>query len=111
MGKLLLKILLNGIVVIPLLLWYSEAAFWSAAITAVALSIVAYFVGDQMILRASNNMTATIADALLAFAFLWLVAEMMVWSLTFTEITIIALLLGVVEFIFHRIIANDIRAR
>jgi hypothetical protein len=107
MEKFLLKILLNGIVVIPLLLWFAEATFMASLITAVALSTVAYFVGDQLILRASNNITATIADGVLAFAFLWIVSEFMLWSITFGQLFTIALILGVVEFIFHRIIAKE----
>lgn len=107
MNKFLLKLLLNGIVVIPLLLWFTEATFIASLITAGLLSTVAYFVGDQLILRASNNLIATIADGLLAFAFLWVAAELLLWSITFGQLFTIALILGIVEFIFHRIIAKE----
>jgi hypothetical protein len=96
------KVIMNGIVVIPLLMWLSEASFWASLVTALILCVVAYFVGDQIILRLSNNTIAVIADAALAFIYLWAVSSMMDWTLTLGEILIISLALGVVEIIFHR---------
>jgi hypothetical protein len=96
------KVIMNGIVIVPLLMWLSEATFWSSVVTALILCVIAYFVGDQIILRLSNNTIAVIADAGLAFVYLWAVAYIMDWTLTLGEIFIISLALGVVEFIFHR---------
>jgi hypothetical protein len=96
------KIIMNGIVVVPLLMWLSEASFWNSVVTALILIVVAYFAGDQIILRLSNNTIAVIADVALALFYLWAVAYMMDWTLTMVEISIISLALGAVEFIFHR---------
>lgn len=102
MNRILRKILMNGIVVVPLLMWFTEATLWGSIMTALALSVIAYLLGDQVILRMSNNIVATVADAALTFFYLWLVADWMDWSLTIGELTTITLALGVVEFIYHR---------
>jgi hypothetical protein len=111
MNKFLLKTLLNGIVVIPLLMWFTEANFWSATFAAVALSTIAYFIGDQWILRATNNIVATLADAVLAFTFFWMVAYYLNWTLAFSELVTIVLLLGVVEYIFHGMLGRYDKAK
>lgn len=98
---------MNGIVVIPLLMWFTEANFLSSLIAASILSVIAYLIGDQLVLRISNNIIATAADAGLAWIYFWAVASMMNWSLTWGELAIITLALGVVEFIFHRQLGYD----
>jgi membrane protein DedA with SNARE-associated domain len=102
MNGFIRKSLMNGIVVVPLLLWFTEATFLGSVITALTLSTLAYFLGDQLVLRMSNNLIATAADAILAFTFLWAVAYYSRWTLTFGELLIIVALLGVVEWIFHK---------
>ncbi len=102
MNLLIRKIFMNGIVVIPLLMWLSEASFWSSLVTALMLAVVAYFIGDQVILRMSNNTIAVVADIGLAFVFIWVAAYTMDWALALSEILIISLAVGIVEFIFHR---------
>lgn len=102
MGRFLVKWIVNGIVVVTMLMWFTEASFWAAFITASILCIIAYLIGDQLILRASNNTVATIADAVLAIVYLWLVADAMKWHLTTGELLGIVAVLTVVEVIFHR---------
>ncbi len=102
MNRMLRKILMNGIVVVPLLMWFTEATLWSSVITSLVLSVIAYMIGDQIVLRWSNNLVATITDAALTFIYLWAVADWFDWSLTIGELTTITLALGVVEFIYHR---------
>jgi hypothetical protein len=107
--KFIIKLIVNGIIVIPLLMWFSEATFYQAVSTAVVLCIIAFLIGDQWILRISNNTVATIADAVLSIVFLWLVASYMNWSLSFTEILVISIILGVAEAFFHRFLGHDDR--
>lgn len=102
MMRFLMKCLMNGIIVIPLLMWLSEATFFGALLTAVILCAIAYYAGDQMVLRMSNNAVATIADVLLTFVYLWLVSLVTGWSLTFGELLLITTAVAVVEVIFHR---------
>lgn len=102
MNRFLRKLLMNGIVGVPLLMWFTEATLWSSVIAVFVLSVIAYILGDQMILRMSNNTVATVADAGLTFIYFWLVADWMDWSLTIGELSVITLAIGVVEFIYHR---------
>src|SRR5690349_20762950 len=102
MNRLAIKLLLNAIIIVPLLMWFTEATFWGSLLTAVVLSLIAYVIGDQMILRVSNNAVATIADACLTFIYLWLVAAWADWSLSITELVIISLAVGIIEMVFHR---------
>lgn len=107
MTQFIVKVLLNGIVVVPLLMWFSEARFIPAFVTALTLSLVAYFVGDQLILRTTNNLTATIADAVMTFAYLWIVAEFFMLSLSLNEMIVISLLVAVTEYFFHKMLVNE----
>jgi hypothetical protein len=100
--KLLWKVLLNGIVTVPLLMWFGDGvSLGMAVVTSLCLTVVAYIIGDQMILRSSNNVIATVSDALLAFFILWLVAYYAGWTLSFTELCAISIVLAVVEYFYH----------
>lgn len=96
------KAVMNAIIIVPMLMWLSEATFLQSIITALILCFIAYFVGDRGILTMSNNITATVADGVLAFIYFWGVAEWMGWALSAGEIFLITALLAVVEYIFHR---------
>ncbi len=101
MWRFIVKLILNGIVVVPLLMYFAGATFMGSMVAALGLSVIAYFIGDQMILRRSNNLVATVADAGLAFVYLWLVANFTGWNLDATEMLIIVAALGLVEWFFH----------
>ncbi|WP_405080036.1 DUF2512 family protein [Paenibacillus chitinolyticus] len=103
-SKLIIKLILNGVIVVPLLLTFTEASITSALLTAVLLSLVAFVIGDQLILRVSNNTIATICDAALAFVFLRFAAYAADWSLSTGELLIIVLVLGLVEAMYHRML-------
>jgi hypothetical protein len=106
--KLFRKVLWNGIIVIPLLLLFSkETTVLGAVLVSLALSCIAYVVGDQMILRSSNNMIATVSDALLAFFVIWMAAYYAKWTLSFTELCVISIGLGAAEYFYHRYLAGD----
>ncbi len=102
MNRFLIKTVINGLVVVPLLLWFTEATLIGSILASVALSTIAYVLGDQMVLHATNNIIATLADVALAFAFLWMVSYFADWALNFTELLVIVLVLGIVEYVFHR---------
>lgn len=112
MNRFILKLLLNAIVVVPMLIWFTEATFIGSLITAIGLSVISYLIGDQFILRRTNNIVATAADAVLAFAYLWMVAAFVNWDYTFGEMLMTVAVLGVVEWFFHASLQNnDVRNR
>lgn len=105
--KLIVKIIINGLIVVSLLMWFTNATFWEATVAALVLSVFAYIFGDQFVLRVSNNAIATIVDAVLAFVLLGGIAYFMNWDLSFTELLMITLALGVAEAVYHRFIASE----
>jgi hypothetical protein len=74
----------------------------------VLLTVVAYLLGDLVILRRTTNIIATIADFGLAFVLLWLVGTYMInggvnW---FMASLVSAIVIGVLEAVFHRLVAG-----
>lgn len=106
-GKFFWKALLNGIFTVPLLMFFTEASLTEALLASLALSIVAYVIGDQMVLRLTNNPIATVADIGIAFIYLWIVANLMNWTLSFTEMAIISIVVGVEEYFLHGYFQQD----
>ncbi|CAM3798555.1 DUF2512 family protein [Marinicrinis lubricantis] len=107
MNKMLVKMLVNAVIIVPLLMYFGEVSFLTALVNAVVLSLIAYFVGDQMILRATNNTVATVSDGILSFLYLWIVSDFMDWDLTISEIVITSVILAVAEAFIHRYMASD----
>jgi len=101
MAKLVTKLIVNSVVLVPLLWYLAGASFLGSLVTSLGLAVIAYIIGDQLILRRSNNLIATIADAGLAFVYLWMVRNFTDWPLSFTEILTIVAALGIVEWFFH----------
>jgi hypothetical protein len=102
--KFIFKWLINGVIVSSLLVFYTDINYITAAFIASALSVIDYFIGDQLLLRATNNTVATIADGVGTLLFLGIVADSMNFDLSFGESLIIAALLAVSEWIIHRYI-------
>jgi uncharacterized membrane protein YvlD (DUF360 family) len=105
--KFLLKWLVNGTIVVSSLFYYSDASFWTAAIGATGLTIIAYLLGDLLVLRSSNNLVATFADFGLAAIYLGALSYVFEWRLSLGETLFIAFLLGVAEWVLHRYIFNE----
>ena len=85
-------------------LTFGDILYISAAVT-----ILAYIIGDLLILSATNNTVATISDFVLAlvviylFNFLW-TANM----ISFGDALITALVIGAGEWLFHKFVSNKI---
>jgi len=107
MAKFLLKWIINGAIVVTLLLYYSEATLWGALCAATALTVIAYVAGDQLLLRATNNLFATISDFVLAAVYLYAVAYLFNWTLSMGEIVTISLILAIAEWYLHRYVFNE----
>jgi hypothetical protein len=99
--KFVMKWILDGAVVVLLLIYLADVPFFEAAITATALTIIAYVVGDQIILRKTNNAVATFSDGVLGFFILWIAAYSMKWDINLGQILIIAVGLAIVEWVVH----------
>ncbi|WP_052476074.1 DUF2512 family protein [Cohnella kolymensis] len=106
--KFVLKWLINGVIVSSLLVFYTDIDYITAAFIASVLSVIEYFIGDQLLLRATNNTVATIADGVGALLFLGVVADSMNLELSFGESLVIAAILAISEWIIHRYIFKPI---
>ncbi|WP_274650721.1 DUF2512 family protein [Paenibacillus humicola] len=107
MVNFIVKWAINGVIVTLLMMWFSDADFWEAALTATILTVIAYIIGDQWVLRTTNNTIATIVDFLLAVVYLLIAEYIFDWGLNFGEILIISALVGIAEFCFHRYFLQD----
>lgn len=100
MVALVLEIVLNML---------TDLTFTNILYISLAVTVLAYIIGDLLILPASNNTVATVADAVLAlftvymFNFLWNTRE-----ISFFDALIAAAVLGVGEWFFHKYVANKV---
>lgn len=102
--KFVLKLVLNGFILSVLVYWYADIPYLSAVTASLAFMVFAWFAGDLWLLRRTNNTVATVADAVMTFAYLWAVAIIFGWELTFDELAVIALFVAAAEWFFHRYI-------
>lgn len=95
---LMVLILLEIVLSLTTALTIGEIAVISAAVT-----ILAYLIGDLLILSFSNNFVATVADAVLAFLTIYMFNF---WSdygiITAGDAIISAVVLGAGEWFFHK---------
>jgi hypothetical protein len=106
-SKYFWKLLLIGIFTVPLLLFFTNASLTEVLLATLGLSIVTYLAGDQIILRLTNNAIATLADIGLTFVYLWFVANLLGWALSFTQMAIISLVVGAIEYFIHGYFQKD----
>ncbi|MFD2114640.1 DUF2512 family protein [Paenibacillus yanchengensis] len=107
MIKFLLKWLVNVAVIITTLIYYLNMSFLNAFITATVITIISYVIGDQIILRVTNNVVAALLDAVLCFIILFTASFILQWHLSLLTAIYISLLIGVVEWLLHRYIFNN----
>jgi hypothetical protein len=107
MEKLIVKLLVHGVMITALLVALSDATIGAALMAALGIGIVAYLLGDLLILPKTNNIIATVSDAVLVFLMLWVIGETAGWTLSFGDMLIITLLAGVFEYFFHIWLLRD----
>ncbi|HEX3076539.1 MAG TPA: DUF2512 family protein [Lachnospiraceae bacterium] len=101
-------------VMITLVLWvvlgiFSELLFTDILVISLVVTILAYIIGDLLILPMSNNTIATISDVglslvtILIVTYLWIVADV-----TFLGVLIASVCIGVGEWFFHKYIYNKV---
>jgi hypothetical protein len=98
--SIIIKLIANGIIAIPGL-WWSGTSLAFAVVTSVIVTLIAYAVGDSLILPNTNNTFATTADFLLVFALLWAACELFDQPYLLSGILLTSFLIAVVEFLYH----------
>jgi hypothetical protein len=102
--KFLFKWGLNGIIVTLLLAWYADVTYLTAFIAASLLTVIAFLVGDMVLLPNTNNTVATVSDFVMAAVYLGVIRYFYDWNLSFGEIFIISALVAWAEWLYHRYI-------
>jgi hypothetical protein len=98
--NILLKLLVNGIIAVPGLLW-SGTSLAFAIVTSAVVSLIAYALGDAIILPRTNNTFASTADFALAFALFWLAAFVFAQPFRLSGLFLTAFAISVAEYFFH----------
>lgn len=107
--NLIIKVALFAVVLGILLSRMPAYSFGSILWLAVTMSILAYIVGDLLILPAYGNWTAVAADGLLVLFSLWLLPGLLGTSpVGFGTILMAAILLGLGEYYFHRYLQGEL---
>lgn len=98
--NLLIKLLVNGIIVVPGLLW-AGTSFPFALATGLFLTLFSYLLGDRYILPRTNNTFASTADLLLNFSLLWVACVVFFQPFRLTALFLTSFVLAVAEYWFH----------
>ncbi|GGF29056.1 hypothetical protein GCM10010954_30220 [Halobacillus andaensis] len=86
-----------------------DVSFGNVFLITLVLGIVSYVLGDKLILARSNNMTATIADVVLAFVVIYIMTDALTVGNTVFEATLISTIsLGIFEYFFHQSVARTL---
>lgn len=104
-----IKFLLNGIAVAFMLPFVSRTTFPQSVVLALVIAIVAYLVGDLVILPGLGNTWTVLADIGIATAGIWLFgAAFPAINITFGAALGVGIAVGVVEFFFHALVKERI---
>jgi len=96
----LMKAAANIIPVFLILIFAAKVNWLAAVMLALALTIVAYFIGDIFILPKTGNAIATIADGFLAALFFWIVNYLGISTINTASIIYTAVVVILVEGLF-----------
>lgn len=98
--NILIKLLANGIIG-TLGLWWSGTSLAFAILASIVVSLIAYALGDAIILPRTNNTFATTADFLLTFALFWAACYAFAQPYRLSGILLTTFAIGVAEYFFH----------
>lgn len=106
---LLIKFIMVAVVLEIILGVMTDLAFTEILYVSVAVTVLAYVIGDLLILAASNNTVATLADAGLALFIIYMFNY--IWparTISFTDALVAAVVIGVGEWFFHKYVAKNV---
>jgi hypothetical protein len=108
-SALVVKFLMTAFILEVALLLLSDLSFGQILFLSLIITIISYLIGDMVLLPATNNAVATIADMILNTIIVYLFNFILnINDITFIAALISGILLGVGEFYFHKIIDRSI---
>lgn len=86
-----------------------DMSFRNVFLITLVLGISSYIIGDMLLLRRTNNMTATIADFVLALIVIWSMGSALTTGGSpFTMALIASIGVALFEYMFHKYVANNV---
>lgn len=107
---LLIKFIMTAVVLEIVLLLLSGVTFGRILWIALVITVASYIIGDMVILPATNNVVATIADIGLSLIIIYMFNFF--WNrndLPFLSALIAAVILGGGEWVFHKFIDRSVK--
>lgn len=108
-AALLIKFVMVAVVLEIIFSILTTLTFASILYIAAAVTIIAYIIGDLLILPASNNTIASMSDVAIALATMYMFNY--IWSTTqihFVSALIAAVIISVGEWFFHKYVSNSV---
>ncbi len=106
---LIIKVLMIGIINLVVLSMFRGIAPLDSIYLAIVITVVAYVLGDLLILPAYGNLAASISDGIIALLIAWLtpfVAPNI--PVTFGNAFAVGILVGIGEWFFHKYMARTV---
>lgn len=106
---LLIKFVMTAAILEIILSIFANLSFAYTLYIAAAVTILAYIIGDLLILPATNNTLATIADIGLALATLYVFNFLLnARTIFFRYALVSAVVIGFGEWFFHKYVSNNV---
>lgn len=106
---LLIKFIMITVVLGVILSMLTDLTFTEILYVSATVTVLAYIIGDLLVLSASNNTVATLADIGLAAIVIYLFNYM--WDareITLSATLISAVVIGLGEWFFHKYVAKNV---
>jgi uncharacterized membrane protein YvlD (DUF360 family) len=107
---LLIKFVMAAVILETVMYLFSDLTFGSVLWIALVITVGSYIIGDLLILPASNNIVASLADFGIAFAIIYMFN--FIWttvSIPLLSALIAALIVGIAEWFLHKYLASTIK--
>ena len=99
----IIKYLMVAVVLEVLMYLLTDLSFREILVVSLAVTLVSYLIGDLLILAVSNNFVATLSDMVLAILTIYVFNFVTNFgTVNFIDALVCAVVLAVVEWIFHR---------
>lgn len=109
LSALIIKFLIIAVILEILLNITTDLDFYEILIISLTVTIVAYLLGDLLILPSSNNIIATISDIGLSLIIILLFNYRYVnTEISFSDALISAVVIGAGEWFFHKFMASGV---
>ena len=106
---ILIKYVMVAIILEIVFMFMASLSFWKILLIAAAVTVIAYFICDVLILSKTNNITATICDAVLSFIIIYAFYFTSTFgSITFLNAIVSAIIIAIGDWFFHKYMVKSI---